>query len=128
MLGVRACVPVLEATLYMCDTDNSLEYIVVLNQVQALVIVCRDLLVVRAQFLYPVGEKALFEAVIEAAYGESIAKDSHVYSSVMNAYHKTLADLPNKFLSKNSCNPRKSKRIRAPNEPKECGASSSAAE
>ena len=126
MLGVRACAdgfPVLEAALSLCDIDSSLDYIVVQNQVKILVIACRDLLVVRAQFLCPVGERALFEAVIEEAYGEW---EGDAYSRVMLAYHKTLENLPDKFPSNNSWKKQwRPKRIRAP---KDCGASSTAAE
>ena len=115
MLGVRGCADgfrVLEAALSLCDTGSSLDYIVVQNQVKVLVMACRDLLAVRAQFLCPVGERALFEAVIEAAYGEW---ERDAYSRVMLAYQKTLGHLPDKFPSNNSLTKQwRPKRIRAP--------------
>ena len=115
LLGVRACfewLPDLIAALALCDATESLDYIFVENQVKLLVNACRDLLVVRAQFLCPRGDRASFEAVIEEAYGEPIAKNSPIYSKVMNAYNKTLSHLPEMFPSKSSLRSKRPKRVR----------------
>ena len=109
---VRACfdwLPELEAALALCDVDVNLDYVVVRNQMKNLVNACRDLLVVRAQFLCPVGDRALFKAVIEAAYGDLSSK---LYSKVMNAYTKALSHLPDTFPSNSSMRGKRPKRVK----------------
>ena len=74
VLGVRACfdgLPVLEAALSLCDTDSNLDYIFVQRQVKAICNACRDLLVVRAQFLCPAGDRDGFESIIEVPLTEA---------------------------------------------------------
>ena len=74
VLGVRACfdgLPVLEDALSLCDTESSLDYIFVQRQVQAICNACRDLLVVRAQFLCPAGDRHGFESIIEVPLTEA---------------------------------------------------------
>ena len=77
-----------------------------------LVNACRDVLVVRAQFLCPAGDRASFEAVIEAAYGSPIAKNSPVISKTLNAHSKTFSHLPEMFPSKSSLRSKRPKRVR----------------
>ena len=79
VLGVRACfncLPLLEAALPLCDMESSLDYIVVQNQLKLLVNACRDVLVVRAQFLCPAGDRASFEAVIAVTNAQVYAQAS----------------------------------------------------
>ena len=112
---VRACfgwLPDLDSALALCAVDKDLNYIVVRQQMTTLVTSCRDLLVVRAQFLCPVGDRALFKAVNQAAHG---TLSSDLYSKVMNAYSKALSHLPHTFPSNSSMRrrrPRKAKNKR----------------
>ena len=77
IFSVRACFDLLrdlEVPLAVCRcgryADDSLVYIVVQNQMHEMLHSCRDLLVVRAQILCPAGDRASFEAVLDAGYGE----------------------------------------------------------
>ena len=100
---VRACfgwLPDLDSALALCAVDEDLNYVVVRQQMTTLVTSCRDLLVVRAQFLCPVGDKDLFREVLLAAHG---TLSSELYSKVMNAYSKALSRrLPHTFQSNSS--------------------------
>ena len=112
---VRACfgwLPDLDSALALCAVDEDLNYVVVRQQMTTLVTSCRDLLVVRAQFLCPIGERALFKAVLRAAHG-TLSED--LYSKLMNAYSKALKQLPHTFPSNSSLRrkrPRKAKNKR----------------
>ena len=112
---VRACfgwLPDLDRALALCAVDENLAYVVVRQQVMTLVTSCRDLLVVRAQFLCRVGERDSFKAVLRAAHG-TLSED--LYSKLMNAYSKALKQLPHTFPSNSSLRrkrPRKAKNKR----------------
>ena len=112
---VRACfgwLPDLDSALALCAVDENLAYVVVRQQVMTLVTSCRDLLVVRAQFLCRVGERDSFKAVLRAAHG-TLSED--LYSKLMNAYSKALKQLPHTFPSNSSLRrkrPRKAKNKR----------------
>ena len=112
---VSACfgwLPDLESALALCDVDKDLNYVVVRQQMTTLVTSCRDLLVVRAQFLCRVGDRAWFKAVLRAAH-DTLSED--LYSKLMNAYSKALKQLPHTFPSNSSLRrkrPRKAKNKR----------------
>ena len=93
--GASGCfnaVRLLEMGIVACEHGQSfsLDYIFLKNEIRVLCKKVRDSLIVRTQLGVVIGDKAVFEDALNAAYGEVIDKKSQLYSLLMQSYKKQI--------------------------------------